>query len=94
MAGLDGVKNQIDPGSPLDKNIYDLPAEEAKAIKKVPASLEEALMYLEEDHAFLTEGDVWTEDVIETWISYKMKNEVDAIRLRPHPWEFAMYYDV
>jgi len=94
MAGLDGVKNQIDPGQPLDKNIYDLPAEEAKGIKKVPGSLEESLAELEEDHDFLTEGDVFTEDVIETWIEYKMENEVDQIRLRPHPYEFCLYFDI
>jgi len=94
MAGLDGIKNQIDPGQPLDKNIYDLPPEEGKAIKKVPPSLEAALESLEEDHGFLTEGDVFTEDVITTWIDYKMKHEVDAIRLRPHPYEFALYYDI
>ena len=94
MAGLDGVRNQIDPGQPLDKNIYDLPPEEGKAIKKVPPSLEAALEALEEDHAFLTEGDVFTEDVITTWIDYKMKHEVDAVRLRPHPYEFALYYDI
>ncbi|MCX7014564.1 MAG: type I glutamate--ammonia ligase [Candidatus Sumerlaeota bacterium] len=94
MAGLDGVKNQMDPGSPLDKNIYDLPPEEGKAIKKVPPSLEAALEELEKDHDFLIEGDVFTDDVIETWIEYKMKHEVDAVRLRPHPYEFAMYFDI
>lgn len=94
MAGLDGVQNKLDPGDPLDKNLYDLPAEEAKLVKKVPGSLEEALMALEDDHEFLLKGDVFTEDVIEGWINYKMENEVDAVRLRPHPYEFALYYDI
>ena len=94
MAGLDGVQNRISPGDPLDKNIYDLPADIAKGIPKTPGSLEEALKALEEDHEFLLKGDVFTEDVIETWIEYKMKVEVDAIRLRPHPHEFVLYYDV
>lgn len=93
MAGLDGIQNRIDPGAPLDKNIYDLPAEEAKAVKKTCGALEQALAALEEDHEFLLKGDVFTEDVIETWIEYKTKNEVDAVRLRPHPYEFTLYYD-
>ncbi len=94
MAGLDGIMNKIDPGKPLDKNIYDLPPEEGKAVPKVPGSLEEALRALETDHEFLLKGDVFTEDVIQTWIDYKTKNEVDALRLRPHPYEFGLYYDV
>ncbi|MCL5269249.1 MAG: type I glutamate--ammonia ligase [bacterium] len=94
MAGLDGVMNKIDPGDPLDKNIYDLPAEEAKLIKKVPGSLEDALAALEADHDFLLRGDVFTEDVVEHWVEYKMKHEVDAVRLRPHPYEFALYFDI
>jgi len=94
MAGLDGIQNNIDPGTPLDKNIYDLPAEEAKSIPKTCGSLEQALASLEEDHEFLLKGDVFTEDVIETWIEYKTKEEVDAVRLRPHPYEFFLYYDV
>ncbi|MBX3729328.1 MAG: type I glutamate--ammonia ligase [Candidatus Sumerlaeia bacterium] len=94
MAGLDGVQNRIHPGEPLDKNIYDLPAEVAKAVPKACGSLEESLHALEEDHEFLLKGDVFTEDVIETWIEYKQKHEVDAIRLRPHPHEFMLYYDV
>lgn len=92
MAGLDGVENKIDPGDPLDKNLYDLPAEEAKLVKKVPGSLEEAMAALEGNHDFLLKGDVFTEDVIEEWISYKM-NEVNELRLRPHPYEFHLYYD-
>jgi glutamine synthetase len=94
MAGLDGIMNKIDPGKPLDKNIYDLPPEEGKAVPKVPGSLEEALRALEMDHEFLLKGDVFTEDVIQTWIDYKTESEVDALRLRPHPYEFALYYDV
>jgi glutamine synthetase len=94
MAALDGIQNKIDPGQPLDKDIYDLPPEELAKVEKTPGSLREALMALEADHDFLLKGDVFTEDVIETWIDYKMTNEVQAIDLRPHPWEFAMYYDI
>ncbi|PQO44553.1 type I glutamate--ammonia ligase [Blastopirellula marina] len=94
MAAIDGIQNKIDPGQPLDKDIYDLPPEEAAAVPKTPGSLEEALDCLAADHEFLLRGDVFTKDVIETWIEYKRKNEVDAIRLRPHPYEFCLYYDV
>lgn len=94
MAGLDGVQRKIDPGQPLDKDLYDLPPEEAKVIPKTPADLAAALDALEKDHDYLLKGDVFTGDVIETWISYKRKNEVDALRLRPHPWEFALYFDM
>ena len=94
MAGLDGVQNQIDPGEPMDKDLYDLPPEEAALIKQVPGSLAEALDALEVDHEFLLKGDVFTDDLIETWIDYKRTNEVDAVRLRPHPMEFVLYYDV
>ncbi len=94
MAGLDGIQNRIDPGDPLDKDIYDLPPEELAVVPKMPASLEEAILELEKDYDFLMKGDVFTEDVIRTWIRYKMESEVDALRLRPHPWEFAMYYDI
>jgi len=94
MAGLDGIENKIDPGEPLDKDIYDLSPEELKDVPSLPASLEESLRALERDHEFLTKGDVFTEEVIELWISYKMKNEVQAIRMRPHPYEFALYYDI
>jgi glutamine synthetase len=94
MAGLDGIQNKIDPGDPLDKDIYDLPPEELANVPTMPGSLAEALDELEKDHEFLMKGDVFTEDVIKTWIGYKRENEVDALRLRPHPWEFAMYYDI
>jgi glutamine synthetase len=94
MAGLDGIANKIDPGQPLDKDLYELPPEEAKSVKQIPGSLDRVLDHLEEDHEFLLKGDVFTKDLIETWISYKRVNEVDAIRLRPHPWEFALYYDI
>ncbi|MCW6053864.1 type I glutamate--ammonia ligase [Microcoleus sp. A2-C5] len=92
-AGLDGIKNQIDPGEPLDVDIYDLSPEELSKIPSTPASLEAALEALEQDHAFLTETGVFTEDFIQTWISYKLDNEVNPMRLRPHPYEFALYYD-
>jgi glutamine synthetase len=94
MAGLDGVLNKINPGEPLDKDIYDLTPEEMKNVPSMPASLEEALNCLEDDHAFLLRGDVFTEELIETFIDYKRKNEADAVRLRPHPYEFALYYDI
>ena len=94
MAGLDGVQNKIEPGEPLDKDIYDLSPEELKKVPSMPASLDEALSALEEDHAFLLKGDVFTEELIETFISYKRKAEADAVRLRPHPYEFALYYDI
>jgi glutamine synthetase len=94
MAGLDGVQNRIDPGEPLDKDIYDLPAEELANVPSLPGSLEEALKCLEADHDFLLKGDVFTKSMIERWISYKRANEVDPLRLRPHPLEFAMYYDI
>jgi glutamine synthetase len=93
MAGLDGIQNKIKPGEPLDKNIYELPPEELKKVPNVAGSLSEALDCLEKDHAFLLKGDVFTEDFIDMWISTKRK-EHDAIRLRPHPYEFFMYYDV
>ena len=93
MAGMDGILNRIDPGQPLDKDLYDLEPEEALNIPQVPGSLEDALKALEEDHEFLLKGDVFTEDVIDTWIDYKRKNEVEPLRLRPHPYEFFLYYD-
>lgn len=92
-AGIDGIKNQIDPGEPLDVDIYDLTPEELSKIPSTPGSLEDALAALEKDHAFLTEPGVFTEDFIQTWISYKIDNEVNPMRLRPHPYEFALYYD-
>ena len=94
MAGLDGVRNKFDPGEPLDKDIYDLPPEEVKNVPSMPGSLEEALDAIEEDHAFLLKGDVFTEELLETYVAYKRKSEADAIRLRPHPYEFALYYDI
>jgi glutamine synthetase len=94
MAGLDGVINKVHPGEPLDKDIYDLSPEEAKGIPSMPASLDEALDCLEADHDFLLRGDVFTEEMLEAFIAYKRKNEVDAVRLRPHPYEFALYYDI
>jgi glutamine synthetase len=93
MAGLDGIQNRIDPGEPMDKNLYDLPPDELKKVPQMPGSLAEACDNLEKDHQFLLKGDVFTQDVIETWIEMKRK-EQDQVRLRPHPWEFHMYYDV
>jgi glutamine synthetase len=92
-AGIDGIKNQIDPGEPLDVDIYDLSPEELSKIPSTPGSLEGALEALEKDHSFLTDSGVFTEDFIQTWISYKLDNEVNPMRLRPHPYEFALYYD-
>ena len=94
MAGLDGIENRIDPGEPIDKNLYDLPPEEAAAVKSTPGSLDESLEALEADSGFLLKGEVFTRDVIDTWISYKRANEIDPIRLRPHPYEFHLYYDI
>jgi glutamine synthetase len=94
MAGLDGIQNRIDPGESLDKDIYDLSPEEMKAVASMPASLDEALTCLEEGHSFLLKGDVFTEDLIETFIAYKRLKEADEVRLRPHPYEFALYYDI
>jgi glutamine synthetase len=94
LAGLDGIMNKIDPGEPLDKDIYDLEPEELKNVPSTPGSLEEALKALERDHDFLLRGDVFTEDVIDAWITYKMDKEVKPMSLRPHPYEFGMYYDV
>jgi len=94
MAVIDGILNKIDPGEPLDKDIYDLPPEELANVPQTPGSLREALKALDEDHNYLLKGDVITPDVIETWIDYKLTNEVQALDLRPHPWEFALYYDI
>ncbi len=94
MAALDGIQNKIEPGEPLDRDIYDMEPEELAKVPKTPGSLREALMELEKDHDYLLKGDVFTSDVIETWINYKMEKEVEAIDLRPHPWEFALYYDI
>nr|AEO22995.1 glutamine synthetase [Arthrospira platensis PCC 7345] len=92
-AGIDGIKNEIDPGEPLDVDIYDLTPEELRKIPSTPGSLELALEALENDHAFLTDCGVFTEDFITNWISYKLDNEVNPMRLRPHPFEFSLYYD-
>jgi len=94
MAGIDGVLNKIHPGEPLDKNIYALSPEEAKGIPTMPGSLEEALRELENDHEFLLQGGVFNTDLIESYLDYKRENDVDAIRLRPHPHEFELYFDV
>jgi glutamine synthetase len=94
MAALDGIDNKIDPGEPLDKDIYDLPPEELAKVPTTPGSLREALSALEADHDFLLRGDVFTPDVIETWIDYKLEHEVTAMDLRPHPYEFMLYYDI
>jgi glutamine synthetase len=94
MAGLDGIQNKIDPGLPLDKDIYELGPEELKNVPSVPGSLDQALRELENDHEFLLKGDVFTQDAVETWIEYKRKKEVDPVRLRPHPYEFVLYYDI
>lgn len=94
LAGLDGIQNKIDPGQALDKNIYELEGEEKARIKTVPGSLEEALSALEKDHEYLLRGDVFTRDVIETWIQYKREVEIDAVKLRPHPHEFYLYFDI
>ncbi len=94
MAGLDGIENKIDPGEPLDKDIYSLGPEELAAVPKVPGSLDEALNALENNHDFLLKGDVFTQDVIDVWLEYKRENEINAMALRPHPFEFELYYDV
>ena len=94
MAGLDGIENKIDPGQPLDKDIYDLEPEELKKVPSLPGSLDQSLSALEADHKFLLKGDVFSEDVIRLWIDYKMKNEVAPVRMRPHPLEFQLYYDI
>lgn len=94
MAGLDGIQNKIHPGEPLDKDIYELGPEELANVPTMPGSLEEALNHLEKDHEYLLKGNVFTKDAIETWINYKRTKEVDALRLRPHPYEFFLYYDI
>jgi glutamine synthetase len=94
MAGLDGIENKMDPGDALDKDLYELPPEELADIPQMPGSLEDALDALEADHKFLLKGNVFTEDALEKWIGYKREAEVDALRLRPHPYEFFLYYDI
>ncbi len=94
MAGLDGIENKIDPGNPLDKNTYELSPKEAAKVPTVPGSLDESLRALEADHKFLLKGGVFTQDVIDVWLEYKREAEIDPVRLRPHPWEFHLYFDV
>lgn len=94
MAGLDGIKNRIEPMEPIDKDLYELPPEEAKGIPQVPASLGAALEALEADHDFLLEGGVFTRELIDTWIDYKRECELKPLALRPHPYEFELYYGV
>ena len=94
MAGLDGIENKIDPGEPLDKDIYGLSPEELKDVPKMPGSLEEALDCLRKDHKFLLKGDVFSQDVIDTWIQLKIDKELNPVRLRPHPMEFQLYFDI
>ncbi|MCY3018846.1 MAG: type I glutamate--ammonia ligase [Planctomycetota bacterium] len=94
MAAIDGIQNKIHPGEPMDKDIYDLPPEERKRVPNTPGSLEEALNCLEADHEFLLKGEVFTPDVIKTWLDYKRTKEADQVRLRPHPHEFYMYFDM
>jgi len=94
MAVIDGIENKMDPGEPLDKNIYNLPPEELADIDSAPGSLEEALSALNDDQEFLLKGDVFTKDVIDMWIEYKTKNEVNDVKLRPHPHEFFLYFDI
>ena len=93
LAAIDGIQNKINPGPPLDRDIYDLPPEELAKVPKAPGSLDEALAALERDHDFLLRGDVFTEDVIATWIHFKREKEIQPMRLRPHPYEFCLYYD-
>ena len=93
MAGLDGIANKIDPGDPLDVDLYDLTPEQAAGVTQVPGSLEEVMDALEADSEFLFRGDVFTPDVIEKWLDHKRTKEIDAVRLRPHPYEFFLYFD-
>ena len=88
------IQNRIDPGDPFDKDLYELPVEEAKLIKQVPGSLGDVLDALEADHEFLLKGDVFTTDLLEGYIKYKRQTELDAVRMRPHPHEFSLYFDV
>jgi glutamine synthetase len=94
MAGLDGIANKIEPPKPVDKDLYELEGAEAAAIPQVPGSLDAVLNNLEKDNDFLTRGGVFTKDLIDTWIDFKRKQEVDYVRLRPHPAEFELYYDL
>jgi glutamine synthetase len=94
MAGLDGIENKVDPGQPLDKGIYELSPEELRKVPSMPGSLEDALLALEKDHEFLLKGGVFSEELLSIYVDYKRTKEVAAIRLRPHPYEFALYYDI
>ena len=94
MAGLDGIQNKIEPPKPVDKDLYELTGAEAAAIPQVPGSLDVVLDNLEKDNDFLTRGGVFTKDLIDTWIDFKRKQEVDYVRLRPHPAEFELYFDL
>jgi glutamine synthetase len=94
MAGLDGIKSKIEPPEPIDKDLYDLPPDEFANVQQVPGSLDAVLDRLEADHDYLLEGGVFTPDLISTWVEWKRTNEIDPVRLRPTPHEFAMYYDV
>ena len=94
MAGLDGIENKIDPGEPMEKDLYDLEPKEAAKVPTMPGSLDDALQNLEKDHEFLLKGGVFSEELLEAWVSYKRNREVDMLRLRPHPYEFFLYYDV
>ena len=94
QAGLDGINNRIEPPPPVDKDLYDLPPEELAKVPQVPGSLDAALDALEADQDFLKVGGVFTDDLIDTWIAYKRETEIDAVRLRPHPYEFQLYYDI
>ena len=94
LAGLDGIANRIEPPTPMDKDLYDLPPEELAQVPQVPGSLEQALDALEADNDFLRVGGVFTDDLLDTWVAYKRTHEVDALRLRPHPYEFTLYYDI
>ena len=94
LAAIDGIQNKIHPGPPLDKDLYDLGVEERSNVPQTPASLDAVLDALEKDHDFLLRGNVMTEDLLRTWIEYKRTQEADAVRLRPHPYEFSLYYDL
>jgi glutamine synthetase len=94
MAGIDGIKNRIEPHEPVDKDLYELPPEEAKNIPQLPGSLGEALDALEADHDFLTAGNVFTPELIETWIDYKREKEIKPLAQRPHPFEYELYFGV
>jgi len=94
MAGLDGIENRIEPPEPIDLDLYDLEPEQAAEVAHTPQDLGEALDALEDDHEYLLKGDVFTPDLVETYLDYKRENELDQIRLRPHPWEFGLYYDI